>query len=204
MHHHLLKVLLLNNDNMSVESQTQILEQNKKTPEEHVKEVNDLLTETTEEVNSLETDQQADYETTEMYRSTENWESQLGLTLGAVPPEMEDQLSKPERFALGAKILKQKYNMDVTKVGEIKVDGIGDKSTIQANYDINIDYANDQGIQYNIERQNVNARNLDKQDQAQSELRETENIFETVTDEYNQQETSWTYGQNRAQIVADD
>lgn len=189
---------------MSVDSQTPILEQDKQTPEESVKEVQEMLTETTEEINSSNTDLRAKYQADEMYQSSEDWESNAGLTLGAVPLHKEHELSKPERFAYGAQVLKKQHNIDVTKIAEITVDGIGDSSAIEAQYNVHIDYEESTGVQYTIDRNSTNAQNLEEQNQAQSDLQYVENIFGTITDKFNREEPSWTYGQNRAKMIADD
>ena len=194
---------------MSFDSPTQTnLEQKRKSTEKHLEEVDEMLTEIDRRISKPEcTNFRQNIERADHYSQDKNyWEDQTSITRGNTSIKDDKELSNPEKHAKGANKLKQEHNLDVTTIAQIKIDGIGKYSAIQAKYEISIDF--DEGINYRLEKSDDTAKDKNS-DIANQDLTYLKNQLESVIEEYNQKEEdtlispNWTYGQSTAQSLDD-
>jgi len=193
---------------MSVDSQTQF--QNKNSAEEHVQEVNNLLGDIEQVVNETpNTSYQIEIERSTPYQDENDWETETSMTRGFTPLEDDEKLTDPEQHALGSQKLKEEYGMDATSIAEITMDGIGELSSVRAQYSIELNFDEEKGLNYELERNNVNASSIEDQPVVQQDLKYIETQMENVINEYNEPELqqqaapNWTYGQQRVQALDD-
>lgn len=178
------------------------------TPEEHVAEVNELLGEVERRVNKTENSPfTMDYEKTSPYKEENDWEDETAMTRGSTSIHEEDQFSKPELHAKGAQKIKDEYGIKASSIAEIQLDGIGERSAITSEYSIELNFEEGKGLQYELERKNVNARDIDEQPSAAQDLEYLENQIEGVIHEFNgtaqEVQPEWNYGHERAEALDD-
>ena len=130
------------------------------------------------------------------------------MTRGFAPLATDTELTPPEQHALGSQRLKEEYDIDATTVANIKLDGIGELSSIIAEYRIDLDFEKDEGLQYRLEREKINARDPENQVDVQQDLKYLETQMQTMINRYNnpglpQTSTAWTYGEERLKALED-
>jgi len=183
---------------MSVDDQTLF---ERKSVEEHVEEVTRLL----EDIEQIPEDApnigyNIEISKTRPYQEGNKWKTQTSMTRGFAPLETDGELTLPEQHALGSQRLNEKHGIDATQVANITMDGIGELSSIIAEYEVNIDFEKNKGLQYELKRENINARDPDNQIDVQEDLNYLETQMQTIINRYNdpefQQEspTGWNYG----------
>ena len=177
------------------------LQKERNSAEEHVEEVNQLL----EEIEQIAEDApnigyKIETGKTTPYQEGKKWETETSMTRGFAPLETDGQLTPPEQHALGSQRLNKKHDIDGTSVANVTLDGIGEHSSILAEYQINLDFDKNRGLQYELQRENINARDPDNQIDVQEDLNYLETQMQTIINRYNdlgfQQESSngWNYG----------
>lgn len=194
---------------MSIDSQTR-LQNEKNSPEEHVQEVNSLLGDIEAIADkSPNTSYDIEAERTTAYQDENDWEKQTGMIRGYAPLEDDEGLTDPEQHAKGSQILKEQHGIDKTSVANINIDGIGELSSVTAEYSIDLDFEEGKGLNYEVERKDVNANNIEDQPGVQQDLEYLETQMDTILEEYNEPETQqhtasdWVYGEQRVQALGD-
>lgn len=176
-------------------------------PEEHVAEVNEMLEDVETRVENIDnTPFRVEYERTSPYREENKWEDETGMTRGGTSIHLEDKLTKPELHALGAQRLAEEYDIDASSVADLKLDGIGEKAAITSEYTINLKLEKSGGIKYELERKNVNAKDIDEQPVTENDLEYLETQIEGVLQEYsdiNEASAGWNYGQEKVKALDD-
>ena len=191
---------------MSIDSETH-LEEN--SPEAHVEEVDSLLGDIGDiEGEVPDTPYGVEAERSTAYQQGNDWETQTAMTRGNTSITTDDTLSKPEQHALGARKMKEEYGLDVASVADVKIDGVGEIHSVTAEYSIELNFTEQEGLQYELERTDVNARNLEGQTDVQQDLEHLETQLQNVIQQYNTQpqqptNTAWEYGQQKVQALDD-
>lgn len=123
-----IQLLSLYGYGMNVDSPTQTkLEQKEKTTEQHLEEVDEMLTEIDQRVSKPEgTTFRQNVEKAEHYSNDEEyWQEQTAMTRGMTSIKNDEKLSDPEQHAKGATKLKQKHDIDATTIAKIQINGLG-------------------------------------------------------------------------------